>query len=205
MDALAKQIANQIKKYYPTEEEQLQVANKVLGELRQQTHIQKIHGGGMSELEACKAIGLAWNGQNARGADAHDSFGRAVELKTFSLKSTAKACNVNYVFPKNVADLPHYYATSPAYAGGHYWVAMNGHNTKVRWWFHITQANFAEIVRFHQQANPGKDKANFGSTLCKTCKKCPRFQRLVGIPHVCVPDPVATTTTAKLNTTFAYA
>lgn len=190
MDAFAKQIAKQIKDKYPNEEDSLQVANKILGQLIGTTHIQKVHGGGLAELEACRAIGLKWVSEDAHGADAFDKDGRRVELKCTGVKSatskTAGKCNINYKFPENV-DIYMHFAHSREYAGGHYWVIMNANKTEVRWWVHIPQQHLANYVREYIPQHPGKMAANFGSTLCRKCRGggCNRFDEIRGQDHTC--------------------
>jgi hypothetical protein len=191
MDGFAKELAKQIKKEYPTEEDRLRVTNKIMGQLINTTHIQKIHAGGLPELEASAHIGLQWISTEAHGADAFNKEGQRVELKCTGVrKATNKVpgkTNANYDFPKNVDAYTHY-ATSTQYAGGHYFVVMNYAKTRVRWWVHITQQQLANSVREFIKDHPKSKKANFGSTLCKTCKgwACARWDHMRGLAHTCI-------------------
>ena len=185
MDALAEKLASQIRLQYPgSEANQLQVVNLVMAKLAVKTHIQKLHGGGMAELVACTRLGLAWENENARGADARNAAGQAVELKTMEILAKSKGCNVNYVYPKGVNVVKHY-AESPEYVGGHYWVGMNKGKTEVLWYVHLTQAAFARLVSRRLKENSEELRVNFGSTLCKRCRRCPRIDALAGLPKCC--------------------
>lgn len=184
LEAIAQHLVNQLRLSVTSETDQLLVLNYALGLVSTTTHIQKIHGGGLPELVACKAIKLRWENVNARGADAYNAQGQRVELKTFALKSTSKSCNVNYDFPKENAQ--QHFATDKNYAGGHYFVAMNARKTEVLWWVYLTQARFAEVAGVQERKNPGSAKVNLGSTLCSVCKQCPRLEALIdGRAHAC--------------------
>jgi hypothetical protein len=189
MDAFAKQLAKQIKDKYPNEEDSLQVVNKVLGQLINTTHIQKVHSGGLAELEACRAIGLKWISTKAHGGDAVDSQGLHVELKCTGVKKSRGKepvkCNINYVFPENV-DVYQHFATSPEFAGGHYWVILNKTKSKVYWWVKITQQQLADYVKKQLKKNPGRSRVNFGSVICRVCEQgCARFDDIRRQKHAC--------------------
>jgi hypothetical protein len=185
MNQLVQHLTDVIRQHYPdSETDQLQVVNRVMAKLAVKTHIQKLHGGGLSELAACKELNLNWENENARGADAHDSQGRAVELKTTEIKAKSVNCNINYVYPKGVDTVKHY-AESPQYAGGHYWVGMNTGKTEVLWTVTVSQARFAQFIRERLLACPTEERVNFGSTVCKTCRRCPRIDKLVFGRHTC--------------------
>lgn len=185
MEALIEKIMQLVQAHSHDREEQLLVLNAALARLASTATVKKLHSGGLPELVACHALGLRWESESAHGADAYDAQGRGVELKTIQLGKRATRTNVNYVYPRDT-DVVQHYARSPAYAGGHYWVAMNGRKTKVLWHTYFTQREFADLVAKRLLANPIEVRVNFGSTLCPRCRRCPRFDELHQLPkHVC--------------------
>lgn len=188
MDAFAKQIAKQIKDRYADEHDRLRLANKILAELTVETHSQKVHGGGLGELEACKTINLTWNSKKLHGCDAIDQLGRHVELKCTGVNKRqggeAIKTNINYKLPENVDAYKHF-ATSPEYAGGHYWVVMNKAKSEVRWWMWIPQQKFANAIK-KQLEKSSSVHINFGSPVCKRCDRgCKRWDTIMGVTHAC--------------------
>lgn len=185
-ESLARTLVSIIKEVFPVENDQLLVANKILGLIAVDTDIQKLHCGGLAELEACQMLNLKWIGDSNKGADAIDDHGRQVEIKTFMIKKTAKkiACNINYLYPANVDTVEHY-AKSEKYAGGHYWVAVNYNKTVVLWTVHISQSKFAKLIQERLKDNPKEKSVNFGSNVCKKCFRCKRVDKIAGIPHTC--------------------
>jgi hypothetical protein len=189
MDAFAKRMADQIKERYTEEDDRLRVANKILGQLIVSTHIQKVHGGGLAELEACKTINLTWISKKAHGCDAVDQNGLHAELKCTGVKKRrgkeAVKTNINYKFPQNV-DVYQHYATSSEYAGGHYFVVMNRKKTKVRWWVKVSQQALADCMKQQMKKNPGKVHINLGGSICKRCDRgCKRWDEITGETHSC--------------------
>jgi hypothetical protein len=165
-----------IKKAAAKEEDQLVLADAVLKALATKTHISKLKE--IPELIVCKALNLRWVSDKIHGADAYDAHGRAVELKTFAItKGKTKGISINYTCKETRTDTLQHYASSN-FAGGHYWVAMNGRKTDVLWAVHLSQKDFLNLLR---EKETHKLRLNFGSTLCNVCQRCARVDRIVGI------------------------
>jgi len=176
MNATVAECVKLIKNSSFSEEERLVIADAVLKELASKTHISKLKE--ISELVVCRELKLRWVEDKVHGADAYDSLNRAVELKTFAItKGKTKGISINYTCKSDrAATLEHY--GGAAFAGGHYWVAMNGKKTKVLWHVYLSQASFLKLLK---EKETHKLKLNFGSTLCPSCLRCKRVDRLAGI------------------------
>lgn len=176
MDSVIEQCVALIKKTTANEEEQLIIADTILKRLVKTTHLSKLKE--IAELVACKHIGLTWRKHTPHGADAIDSKGRKVELKTAIVENTPRnSISINYAAKSSRAKTLEHYA-SDEFHGGHYWVGMNENNTKVLWVVYVSYSRFLEIL----EAKKSLTKAmNFGSTLCKVCKRCGRLDELAGL------------------------
>lgn len=175
-DAIAKCVKI-IESSASTENERLQIADAVLKRLAKNTHLSKLKE--ISEMLACMHIGLVWNGETMHGCDATDKAGRKVELKTAMIRGLEgkEGVNFNYAVKKTRAEtLQHY--SGDQFKGGHYWVGMNADKTAVLWFVWISQTRFLEILLSCKTLSK---PLNFGSTLCKVCKRCRRVDELAGL------------------------
>jgi hypothetical protein len=153
------------------------------------------NGGSFGESIICKHLNLRWNTEKRGGADAFDSCGNPVELKSSENAALVKAkkVDINYVVPaRRKAEFRGEYlgrirAHYDAVTGGHVWaiVSTQGNQAKVIkcWRFsgdfvsaillHKVAALLArdpDRVRFHINLTGGKCKA------CDTVHKYDYFQ-----------------------------
>lgn len=160
-----------------TEDERLQIADAVLKRVAKDTHLTKLKE--ISEMLACKHLGLTWNRKNIHGCDATDRHGHKVEIKTAMIRGLdgKENINFNYAVKKTRAETLQHYG-SEEFKGGHYWVGMNADKTEVLWYVHISQVRFLEILlELKSLSKP----INLGSNLCKVCKRCPRADKYAGL------------------------
>jgi hypothetical protein len=159
-----------------SENERLIISDAIQKRLAKKTHISKLKE--IAELVACQYLGLTWRSHTPHGADAVDQNNRKVELKTAIVENTPRnSISINYAVKGSRAKtLEHY--SSEEFQGGHYWVGMNGDNTKVLWSVHVSRSRFLQILNEKKSLSKA---LNFGSTLCKKCKRCKRLDKLAGL------------------------
>jgi hypothetical protein len=159
-----------------SENERLVIGDAIQKRMAKTTHLSKLKE--IAELVACLHIGLTWRSHSPRGADAVDSKNRKVELKTAIVENTPRnSISINYTVKSSRAKTLKHYA-SDEFKGGHYWVGMNETNTKVLWYIYVSRADFLSIL---EERKTLAKALNFGSTLCKVCKRCGRLDKLAGI------------------------
>lgn len=178
MDDVIEECVRKIKAHTKDKEKRLIMGDAVMkGVSSKKIHIAKLKE--VPELIACNHIGLKWNLKTMHGYDAVNKRGEKVELKTGITSS--KNININYTVKETPQKTLAHYA-SAAFAGGHYWVGMDSRKTKVLWFVHLSQERFLGILEEHSM----HVNINFGSTICKKCRRCKRVDRLAGLkecPH----------------------